>query len=74
MTTTMMLLIVAPDGVGDGLGPGFVLTPPHPIVASKAMLKKKPMVRVNVCYLRVFETGFLRAVGLRVTGFWRKLW
>jgi hypothetical protein len=54
----MMLLIVGGVGVGDadgdgvgvGLGPGFALvTPPHPIAASIAMLKhNKPMVRLNL--------------------------
>jgi hypothetical protein len=66
----MMLLIVPPDGVGEGLGPGFMLTPPHPIMATMKVLKrKKPMVRVNIRHLRVFETAFLRAVGLRLIGF-----
>ena len=75
MTTTMMLLIVAAAGVGDGLGlglgPGFmlVLTPPHPIAASIAMPKKKPMVRVNVCHLRLFRNSLFESSWLAINRF-----
>jgi hypothetical protein len=54
----MTLLIVAPDGVGDGLGPGFIFTPPQPTMASKAMLNKKPMVRVTINTSEYWKRAF----------------